>query len=153
SSGAYATTRVERYLQESLPVVTHENTLEFVIGAFALRIDDDLAYSRIVRGVQFTSALIRMLRRFVRQPDVATPDGELAPLIEEIQTLLANPRISGVPDREIGGLGTLKVLRIDQTFRLHEKPTITRLLQLMYELDALVALADVTRKHGFVLPR
>lgn len=42
---------------------------------------------------------------------------------------------------------------MDQVFRLHEKVAIARLLQLTYETDALVAMADVTDKHELVLPR
>ena len=42
---------------------------------------------------------------------------------------------------------------MDQVFRMHEKVTIARLLQLIFEIDALVAMADVTSKYGFVLPR
>jgi DNA mismatch repair protein MutS len=122
-------------------------------GAFDLRFNHDRDYSRIVRGVQFTCRLIRTLRRFVGQAELESPAGELAPLVEEARALLARPRLSRVSDKEIGSWGFWRILRLDQLFRLREKTAISRLLQLIYETDALVALADVTRKHGFVLPR
>lgn len=153
ASVAYTTRRVENYAHDVLPVVMHENLLEFSFGAFALRINHDRDYSRIVLGVQFTCALIRALRRLVGQAELASPVGELTALFEEMRALLARPGLTRVPDREIGGWGVLRILRIDQLFRLREKAAINRLLQLIYETDALVALADVTRKHGFVLPR
>jgi DNA mismatch repair protein MutS len=74
----------------------------------------------------------------------------MAPLVREMQTLLDRPRLAQVPDDETGGVW--KILRIDQTFRLHEKEGIRRLLELVYEMDALVAMADVTSQHGFALP-
>jgi len=43
-------------------------------------------------------------------------------------------------------------LRFDQIFRLKEKVSLDRILQLIHELDALVAMADVTHKQGFNLP-
>ena len=153
SSLAYITSRVERYAHDILPVVTHENLLEFSFGAFDLRINHDRDYSKIVRGVQVACRLIRALRCFVGQAELAATAGELTPLFEEMRALLARPRLSRLPDQEIGDWGPWRILRIDQVFRLHETVAIARLLQLTYETDALVALADVTRKHGFVLPR
>lgn len=153
ASLAYTTGRVERYQQETLPMVTHENTLEFSLGVIAFRLDHDRDYIKIVRGVQVTCGLIRMLRRFVAQAELTAPAGELAGVLDEMRALLAGPRLSRVPDHEIGGWGSLKILRIDQVFRLHEKSAINRLLELIYETDALVALADVTRRHAFVLPQ
>ena len=152
ASLAYVTGRVERYANDVLPVVNHENLVEFSLGAFDLRFNHDRDYNKIVRGVQVACRLIRALRRFVGQAELASPVGELAPLLEEMRALLARPRLSRVPDKEIGGRGPWRILRIDQIFRLHEKEPVARLLQLIYETDALVALADVTRKHAFVLP-
>lgn len=148
----YATGRVERYLRDILPLVTHENVAEFSFGALALRVNDSRNYDRIVLGVQITCELIRALRDFVGQAELRSPAGELLPLLDEMRALLARPRLSRIPHREIGAWRAWKLLRTDQVFRLHEKLTIARLLQLVYELDALVALADVTRERGFVMP-
>ena len=146
--------RVERYAREILPVVVHENLLEFSFGALELWLNfRGRNFNRIVLGVQFTCQLIRSLRRFLGQAELTSPAGELGPLFEEMRTLLARPKLARISNREIAGWWTWKVLRIDQVFRLHEKDTMARLLQLTYETDALVALADVTRKHRFVLPR
>ena len=73
-------------------------------------------------------------------------------LIEEMRQLLDRPRLSEIADRGAGNW-FWKRLRADQTFRLHEKETLGRLLQLTYEIDALVAMADVTHEHGFAMPR
>ncbi len=149
---SYACSRVERYINEIFPVVEHENLLEFCFNAFSLWANDDRHYMSIVRGTQFACKLIQSLRRFAEQVELLSPVGEVTPLIEEMRTLLAHTRLSRIPDQEIGGWAW-KILRLDQDLRLHEKETITRLLQIVYEVDALVAMADVTHKHGFVLPR
>jgi DNA mismatch repair ATPase MutS len=149
---AYTTSGVELYVQDILPMVTHESPLEFGLEAFGLWRNRDRDYQRIVRGVQLTCRLIRALRCFVGQAELASPAGELAHLIDEMRELLARPRLALVPDREIGGWGPWRILRIDQVFRIHETEAIAGLLRLLYETDALVALADVTHKYGFVLP-
>ncbi len=149
---AHATRRVARYSHEALPVVTHDNPLEFSLGALSLWANQGRYYFNIAYGVQITCGLIRALRRFVDQDALVSPVGELAPYFEEMRELLTRPRLSRVPDQEIGG-GIWKILRLDQVFRLHEKVAINRLLQLIYEIDALVSMADVTNKYGFILPR
>jgi DNA mismatch repair protein MutS len=150
---AYTTSRAEHYAQEILPLVAHDSLLEFSFGAFQLWINHERDYSRIVRGVQVTCRLIRALRRFVGQSELASPAGDLAPLVEEMRDLLARPELSRIPDQETAGWAAWRILRIDQVFRLHEKAAIARMLEITYEMDALVAIADVTRKHEFILPR
>jgi DNA mismatch repair ATPase MutS len=149
---AYTTTRVDHYAHEVLPMVVQDNLLEFSLGAFSLWASHDRHYMSIVLGVQFTSGLISSLRDFVEQVELASPVGELAPLIEEMRTLLARARLSQVPDRKIGRWAW-QILRVDQVFRLHEQVAMARLLQIIFEIDALVAMADVTSKYGFILPQ
>jgi len=149
---AYTAGRVERYLREVLPVVSREGLLGFSFGAFALWADYGRQYLRIVTGVRFTCALIQALRRFVREAQAASAPGELAWLLAEMQALLDRPGFSRVPEHG-AGRWYWKTLRLDQAFRVHERATIGRLVQLIYEVDALVAMADVTGRHGFALPR
>jgi DNA mismatch repair protein MutS len=147
----YVAKKVERYSSAVLPIIRQHRFLEFTLGAFSLWANDGRFYVKITQGVQFTYRLLAALRLFVRQAQAVSPDGELAPLIEEMQQLLDRPRLSQVLDRETGQWFWQK-LRVDQYFRLHEKETIGRLLQLLYEVDALVAMADVTGEHGLVMP-
>jgi DNA mismatch repair protein MutS len=154
ASVVYTASRVDRYTHEILPVVKHENLLEFTLGAFELWLSySGRGFSKIVLGVQDTCRLIRLLRRFLAQAELASAAGELASVFDEMRELLARPKLARIPDREIAGWWAWRILRAHQVFRLHEKATIARLLELIYETDALTALADVTRKHGFVLPR
>ena len=139
------------YITEILPIVTQENPFEFGLGAFALRANHARYYSNIVRGAQNTCRLILALRRLLAQAELASPTGDLAPAFSEMQALLARPRFALIPEQLFAGR-TWKMLRMDQVFRIHEKATIARLLQLIYEIDALIAMADVTADQGFVLP-
>jgi hypothetical protein len=150
---AYVTNIVDQhYMQNILPLVTRENILEFSFDVFAMWINNDSHSYHITRGVQDTCRLIRELRSFVGQVELAGPVGELAIIFTELRALLAGPGLSQVPDRDIGSR-VWKILRLDQLFRLHEKASISRLLQLVHELDALIAMADASLKYSFVFPR
>lgn len=148
---AFATGSAGRYAQKALPMVTQQNALEFCLGAFELWSTQDRHYSSIVRGMQVTYGLICTLRNFASQTELDAPVGELAPRLEEMRVLLARPLFARIPEGDVGSW-TFRILRLDQIFRLLEKESIARLLQLVYEIDALVSLAEVTRKYDFVLP-
>lgn len=150
---SYIIDHVEQYGREVLLMVTQLNSVEFVLGALSLKINNERHFRFIRRGVEFGTGFIRALRDLVDDPELASPEGELAGLIEEVQALLATPRIASIPNKEIGGSSMFKVLRIDQVFRMHEKVAIARLIQLTFEIDALVSMADAMHKHGLTLPR
>ncbi len=149
---SYITRHAQQYQREILVIATQANRLEFAIGAMSLWINHDRHYQGIVRGVQITSGLIRQLREFLSQPELDQSLGELAPLIAEMRELVASPLLEKVPDKDVSQSWFWPILRMDQTFRIHNKGTILRILELIYELDALVAMAEVTRKYGFVMP-
>ncbi|XOV87791.1 MAG: hypothetical protein ACFHX7_23025 [Pseudomonadota bacterium] len=148
---AFVLTRVEYYAREILPLITRQNTIEFGLEALSIWANQGRHYLSIVRGVKLACAMIRSLRRFADQPELDTPQGELAALITELRELLARPYIRSVPDQEASAFAW-RMLRLDQVFRFHESSTIARLLQLASEIDALVAMADVTRTNTFTLP-
>lgn len=149
---AFTTRRVERYTREILPIVTRENLLQFTVGAMTLWANYDSHYLNIVRGVQFTCAMVRSLRQLAMEAEVASPVGELAELIVELRALLEQPEFARVPERRSYNWVWM-MLRLDQGFRLHNKVALSRLLQITYEIDALVSMADVTAKQGFVMPK
>ncbi|MFT5099517.1 MAG: DNA mismatch repair protein MutS [Planctomycetaceae bacterium] len=149
---AFLAGRAEYYAQEVMPIIAEENQLEFCLGVLDLWANHSSHYGSIVRGVQFTSALIRALRKFSNQPELASPEGELAPLVNEMRVLLERSGIKKVPDHDVGSWA-FRILRLDQVFRVREKSTMARLLQIVYEMDALVSMADVTKQHSFVLPK
>ncbi|MFI2812865.1 MULTISPECIES: hypothetical protein [unclassified Microbulbifer] len=149
---AYVIVSTEAYMREILPAVDYRNPLEFALGALQMWTNQDSHYFSIVRGVQATARMIRALRAFLVQPGLASLRGELVPLIREMRSLLRRPHMARVPDQEIGHWGMWRMLRLDQVLRTQEKNTVTRLLELVYEIDALFAMAEATRKHGFNMP-
>ncbi len=148
---AYVAPNAERYTRDSLPIIKDKNRIEFAMSAFSLWANEDRFYIRITRGVELTCRLIRTLREFLSQLDHDRPGGELTPILLGLQSLLENPALRTIPD-EKDDRKFWHTLRLDQIFRWHEKPVIDQLLRLVYELDALVALADVSSKNGFVFP-
>jgi len=149
---AFATGRVDHYSHEILPMITADNLFEFAMGVLSLSSNDDPHYQSIVRGVLVSCTLIQVLRQMIAQIELSEPAGELASLLDEMRALLVRPRLAQIPAQEVGGWGW-RILRLDQVFRLHEKVAVARLLQIIYEIDALVAMADATDKHGFTLPQ
>ena len=148
---AYAMDRTHVYLHEVMPVITNRNLIEFGFSAFSLRANHDRYYYKIITGVQVTNGLIRKAKAFVEQPALTSAAGEVAPYINEMREILDRPRLKKLVDDDVGGW-FWKILRLDQTFRLDEKVSITRILKLVFEIDALIAMADVTSQNGFVLP-
>lgn len=143
---------VENYFTRSLPLITSSNIIEFLYHLLEIRFGDYGRYTWIQRGIGATASLIHKLRSIVESPEFASPQGELATYITEMRTLLDRPSLEAVSDEESWSLGPWKILKTDQIFRLYEKQTMVRLMQLTYEIDALVSMADATYKHGFIMP-
>ena len=148
---AYTARRVGYYSEDILPMVTQANPLEFTLGAISLRATHNRHYFRLALGVQTTCALIRALRVFLEQQPLSAAAGELAPLLSELRELLARSRLASIPNKPIGSWAW-RILRLDQSFRMYEKVAITRLVQIIYEIDALIAMADVTHRNDFIMP-
>jgi len=144
----------EEYLAGGLPIANSEKPVEFFIEALGIRFGDYRYHARIVRGVQLTSKLVRSLRALVRTPEfpITQGRGDVGPLLSELVNLIERPAFKIVPEAENWSLGTIKLLRTDRVFRLKERPAVERLLELAYEIDALVAMSDATAQRGWVIP-
>lgn len=150
--GFWITGRVERYQRDPLMFVIQQNRVSFFVGALTLKLFDGHHYFRILRGVQFTCLLVNSLREFLQQSESHPPEGELGLLIENIKQILHSPKFMRVPVNEFRGGKFWKILRLDQTFRIYEKEQVQELMQIMYEIDALVSMADATSKYDYVIP-
>lgn len=152
SIGFWTTGRVERYQRDPLMFVLQKHSVSFTIGATILKLFDGHHYFRILRGVQFTCLLINSLRKYLLEVDSDLPKGELGLLTEKIREILLRPKFLEVSSVELRGGKFLKVLRLDQSFRVYEREQVQELMQLSYEIDALFSMADATRKYGYVMP-
>ena len=147
------TTRaVERYLNGSLPLAPTNNALETWLAMFEVRMGDVRTYGRIVRGVHATSAMIRTLRRLVAAPELHGARGDIGNPLDELRTLTARPALRVIGEHSRWDLPWWTLLRIDRLFRKNERETVERMLQLVFELDALVSMADAVERHHFVMP-
>ena len=144
--------RVDRYQRDPLMFVIHKNRLGFLFGATTLKLFDSHHFFRILRGVQFSCLLIQSLREFAARLREHNPVGEIVYICDEIEEILNSPSFLEVPASEPKGLRYWKILRLDQSFRIYEKEKVYALLRLVYELDALISLADATSKRNYTLP-
>lgn len=144
--------RVDRYQRDPLMFVINKNRFGFFVGATVLKMFDSHHFFRILRGVQFSCLLIQSLREFVAQLRQHNPVGEILYICDDLEEILDSPSFLEVPSSEPKGLKYWKILRLDQAFRIYEKEKTYELLRLVYELDALISLADATSKRGYILP-
>ena len=148
---AFVAGNVDEYTRDSLPIIQDRGTIEFASAAFSLWADEDRFYIRITKGAGLACRLIRALRRFLAQLGDGETAGELMPLIDDLRNLLATTALAKVP-HEKTDRWFWQTLRLDQIFRLHEADSLRRVLQIIYEIDALMSLAEVTREHDLVTP-
>ena len=145
----YVALNVERYASAVMPMVRQTGPLEFAMASFSFWANDDHFYTKIIRGVQLSCRLLAGVRSFADRLAATQPPGELAPLLAELKRCLA--KFEDVGDYDEARWFWRK-LRLDQQLRMNEKATLTRTLEILYQIDALVALADITAEHGFILP-
>ncbi|MCI5105302.1 MAG: hypothetical protein MRY76_01175 [Pseudomonadales bacterium] len=149
---SWITQGVEKYQRDVLLLVTQTNSLEFLIASLSLRFNHERHYHNILRGVQIAATVIRQIRLFLNQPTLDEASGELDDLLNELRTLLSQPGIKSIPDKEIESTWSWKILKYDQIFRFHEKSALLRILQIIYEIDALRSMADANTAMNLSFP-
>jgi hypothetical protein len=146
------TNAVEKYLHGSLPLVTSDNPFELFVGSLEIRFGEVRPWTRIMRGVQATTAMIRSLRRLLGSVEMRAARGDVGALIEEIRVLIASPAFRIVPDAERWDMPSWTIIRIDRVLRHTERKAVERLLHLLFEVDALVAMAEISQRMKYVMP-
>ena len=140
------------YMSAGLPLVTSENRFEFLMGALEVRFGAFRPWAQIVGGVRRGSKMIQSLRAVVAGVPVRG-EGEVGVLLDELRRLLDRPGCAMIPDEERWSLPDLTTFRVDRMLRFKERDAVERMLELLYQLDALVAMADATERYGFVMPK
>lgn len=116
-------------------------------------IKGDSEYYIIQRGIQYTIALLQQLHFFTQ---IHPPD-KLPKLLRELHDSISSTLISAEfkPAVQLFGadkLGAMDVERIDKLFRYSEKGKLRELIEIVYQLDALVTVAEVSKQRGFCFP-
>ncbi len=139
---------VERYLDSSWVVGSEARGLKFLVesAVTAFRYGDLLQDAR--QGVRDTQRLLSQLIPFLTgirdkgpPPEVQRPVGNLLTLIERLR--LDQLRSSPLP---------WATLRADRYLRRERKADFHRFFDLLFELDALIAMASASREMGYSLP-
>jgi DNA mismatch repair ATPase MutS len=150
--GEHLVASIERYFHSGLPLLSTPNRAQFFLEALELRFGDMIKYWRIVEGVLRTADMLHGLRGMFQGQDLSIAAGDVAPWLAELRTLVDRPAFAALPAHGTTELSFQRALRLDRVFRLDERPTIERILLLIPQIDALVAMADATRKFGFIIP-
>lgn len=143
---------VELYLQSNLSLVGSGSRLGALFEALEVRLADYKEYRQTVIGVRRTARMIHMLARLSDRPEFVEAPGELGSCFREMRALLARPGLSGLPLDGEGELPWWRIMRVDRALRGEERGTIERLMHLVYDIDALVSMADATVERDFVFP-
>jgi hypothetical protein len=69
-----------------------------------------------------------------------------------MRALLDHPAFAILPREGEGELRSWQIMRIDRTLRYDHRAAVDRIVRLVFEIDALVGMADATVQHGFVMP-
>ncbi len=148
----YLMSRLERYQKDPIRFVTHRNWFEFGIGALALKMFDAHQYRQVYRGVEYTALFVVGLREFLAVLETTALKGEVVHFCDRIRTILEESKISEIPGSSLRSLSFFKILRLDQAFRIYQKDIYLELLEMVYQIDSLISLADTTRINEFCLP-
>lgn len=143
--------KVDHYAREVLPSVRQTNPVAFAFGVFDIWANNTRHYSSIAQGVYMACGFVAGLRRFLEDEALEHAEGEIAPLLTEMRSLLNDTALARVRNADIGAW-PFRVLRWDQLFRRQEKAAMHRLVALVYQIETLVSLADATSRNGFVFP-
>ncbi|HSL70942.1 MAG TPA: hypothetical protein VK864_11920 [Longimicrobiales bacterium] len=143
---------IEQYLYSGLAMLAANNRFEAVLESIEIRIGESRDYWRVLGGVRHIARVIRTLKQMVGRPELANAPGELSAFIEEIRSLVTRPAFAPLPSDEARPPWCWKTMRMDQMLRLDERAAVERILRLIFELDALVSMADTVTTLGFVMP-
>ena len=142
---------IEHYLGCGLSVANVRNKAEAVVEAIALRVTDVRGQWILESGVNRMLRLLQSLRQLAFIAAFDEAPGELGAMLHEMRELLAHPPVANMPAGD-EPLRFYEPVRLDRVIRLDERAAIERLMRLMFDIDALVAMADTIRATGFVLP-
>jgi hypothetical protein len=139
---------VTAYLESSWDSGSHGTGLRFVLEAVlvSIRYPDLLRHARegVANTRRFVGLLVRFLRRIESKdppPEVARPVSNLLALIDRLQL-----------EKLGGGRRPWTVFRADRFLRMERRGDMQRLLHLVSELDALMAMAEALEAFGLTLP-
>jgi DNA mismatch repair ATPase MutS len=151
--GEVVVSSVEKFVQSGLSIVTSRNPLDLIMEAITARFGSDYRhYWEVMNGVNRSIRLIHTLKRMTAQSELTSAPGELGQLLQELRGLVQRPAFDMLPPEGHGQLPFFRTIRLDRLVRLDERDAVERMLRIIFEIDALLSMADATRQFGFAMP-
>jgi DNA mismatch repair ATPase MutS len=142
----------EQYLHCGLALLETNNRFEQFLEPLEVRFFDRKQYRLMEKGVHKSATFLRAIARFVDRPEFVDAPGEVGPLLNEMRTLIQSPAFAALPQMGDRQSSCWHIMKLDRVLRLDERPAIERILRIIFELDALVSMADAIGRFALVLP-
>lgn len=150
--GQYLVSAFEHYFHGNLPSPASRDRFGLAVDAMQLFLESFRQLQQIATGARTTVRLLRGLRQVATHPGAEDAPGELGAHLRELREILDRPALAPLPSEREERWGVLRALAVDRVLRGEEKQSVARLVVLLFEIDALVSLADATAEYGFVFP-
>ena len=143
---------VEYYLNSAIPIFPG-NWLDAKMYSLRNQFKESPRYYTVTWGVKNTVSLLRHLFELMgdwRKSDCPEP---LAAVLAELPFLITDKRVGALLMESSGPLGWRDFARCDDFFRRSGKGAVRRLLDLIYEWDACVAVAMTAQQCELCFPQ
>jgi DNA mismatch repair protein MutS len=139
--------KVVRYLDSSYDVLQGRSRIARTLESWwmAVRYKDLIKHA--AGGVAATRRLLGGIEELTSRITELEPPREVTRYVDDIQSILDGLDLS--TDSVGGGV---RLLDADRSLRYRHHGDLTRLLDLVAELDALCSMAEAARRHGLTLP-
>lgn len=147
--GQYLISGFENYFHWRLTPPAAGRGATLLIEGLQMWIGDYRQYAQITTGVRQTVHLLRALHRVAQD---VTPAGVLTDYLGKVSAHLEELELASLPVKKPEEWHWWQVLRADQIFRKDHREAVKSLVDILFEIDALLALSDATIDNDFVLP-
>lgn len=107
-------------------------------------------YLEAKRGTQLVTAFLSTIRKLIA--DLEEPPTLLAAYVHEMQTMLRTSRLRLLQARAPRFGGPVNTFLRDRAARDGGRMPLRRLIELVFEIDALLSMSDVTVEKGYAFP-
>lgn len=142
---------VEAYIGLSSASTTAVSLIEAVRSRLAGIIFSDQTFKSSVEGIKQVQKYLKKINNFVIAAKTAVPVGEMSDKVSVIVDFLSEARIKSFIDASIGGeMSLMKVAEFNTLLRNNYRKELVLSLRLMEEMDFLITVANIGKKHGLV---
>lgn len=141
---------LSRYLDSRFVTLKRVRGPSATLESLWVRLRDPDLYREAERGVEHVASFLARIDAMARNADAAPP--LLAERLREMRSLLQRASMRVLLHWRKRAGGWAKTLVADCVAREEAMPVLRQLMEITHEIDALVAMADVTLEMGYVFP-